>query len=328
MKLKLLLIGTVAACGLLPRSAQSFEFGYAGYAQKPGLVVGNGASNPPPGLYAFDQVFTYQAKLAGPGAPIIDGNATSVHAAAATAGLFWVPGWTIFGASYDAVIAQPWLMADLGDPININPAGLHNTFIAPIELSWRLGESGFYARAGLGLYAPTGTTGGANGLGNVGTPWWVIQPNVQLSYLRDGWNLTANLFDEINTRNPLTGYRSGDILHAEFTATRTVGKWTVGPVAYYVGQISNDKSSSFYGGAINTNRFNVWAAGALVGYDFGPATLTVWATSEISASASGGTPISGSDPASISKGISVFANLSYRLWSPDAPATPSAGHHK
>ncbi|AUC97819.1 hypothetical protein CWS35_28925 [Bradyrhizobium sp. SK17] len=328
MKLKLLLIGSVAACGLLPRSAQSFEFGYAGYAQKPGLVVGNGASNPPPGLYAFDQVFTYQAKLAGPGAPIIDGNATSVHAAAATAGLFWVPGWTIFGASYDAVIAQPWLMADLGDPININPAGLHNTFIAPIELSWKLGESGFYARAGLGLYAPTGATSGANGLGNVGTPWWVIQPNVQLSYLRDGWNLTANLFDEINTRNPLTGYRSGDILHAEFTATRTVGKWTVGPVAYYVGQISNDKSSSFYGGAINTNRYNVWAAGALVGYDFGPATLTVWATSEISASASGGTPISGSDPASISKGISLFANLSYRLWSPDAPATPSAGHHK
>jgi hypothetical protein len=26
-----------------------------------------------------------------------------------------------------------------------------------------------------------------------------------------------------------------DILHAEFTATKTIGKWTIGPVAYYAG---------------------------------------------------------------------------------------------
>ena len=35
-------------------------------------------------------------------------------------------------------------------------------------------------------------------------------------------------------------YTTGDIFHADFTATKTFGKWTLGPVAYYVGQVSND----------------------------------------------------------------------------------------
>ena len=105
--------------------------------------------------------------------------------------------------------------------------------------------------------------------GSVGNPWWTFQPEVSFSYLRNGWNLTATFFDEINTSNWITGYTSGEIFHAEFTATKTIGKWTVGPVAYYAGQITDDKSSSSDGGAINVNRYNIWAAGGLVGYDFG-----------------------------------------------------------
>ena len=31
------------------------------------------------------------------------------------------------------------------------------------------------------------------------------------------------------------------MLHADFTATKTIGKWTFGPVAYYFGQVTNDK---------------------------------------------------------------------------------------
>src|SRR5258708_38754728 len=73
-------------------------------------------------------------------------------------------------------------------------------------------------------------------------------PEFVVSYLKNGWNLTANIFEEINTKSTVTQYRSGDILHAEFTATKTIGKWTVGPVAYYAGQVSDDKSSAFYGG--------------------------------------------------------------------------------
>jgi hypothetical protein len=217
-------------------------------------------------------------------------------------------------------VVQPFIMADVGAPVNIQQAGMHNTYIVPGELSWKLGDSGFFVKTGLGIYVPNGTVTGVNGLGNVGNPWWTFQPEFVVSYLKDGWNLTANIFQEINTRSTVTNYKSGDVLHAEFTATKTVGNWTAGPVAYYVGQVTNDQSSSFYGGAINVNRFDIWAAGALVGYNFGPATLNVWALDEVSSKASGGTPIAGTDTATISKGWSVFASLSYRLWAPDAPA--------
>jgi len=237
-------------------------------------------------------------------------------------GFLWVPGWSFLGATYDAVAALPFVSASVGSPYNLAPAGMHNAFFAN-ELSWRLGDSGFFVKAGLGMYVPTGTQQGPSGLGNVGNPWWTFQPNIVVSYLKDGWNLTANVFDEINTANTLTNYRSGDILHAEFTATKTIGSWTIGPVAYYAGQITSDRSSAFYGGAINVNRYDIWAAGGMVGYNFGPVSVSVWGTQELSSTASGGTAgPPGFDSAAITKRFSVFAQLNYRIWAPDAPAAP------
>ncbi|OAF19172.1 SphA family protein [Bradyrhizobium neotropicale] len=305
-------------------AANAYEFGSPGWAQKPGVVLGAAAAAPPPGLYGFDQAFTYQSSLVGPGAPANPGGAaTGVKVDVFGQGLLWVPGWNFLGASYDAVAVVPFVSASVGPPIDVNPSGVHNMFLAN-ELSWRLGDSGFFVKAGLGLYAPTGTLQGPTGLSNVGNPWWTFQPNIVFSYLKDGWNLTINVFDEINTANSRTNYRSGDVLHAEFTATKTIGKWTFGPVAYYAGQITNDRSSAFYGGAINLNRYDVWAAGGMIGYDFGPVSLSVWGTQELSSTASGGTAASlGVDTATISKGFSVFAQLNYRIWAPDAAASPS-----
>ena len=45
---------------------------------------------------------------------------------------------------------------------------------------------------------------------------------------------------EMNTRSTVTNYKSGDIFHAEFTATKTIGNWTFGPVGYYAGQVTDD----------------------------------------------------------------------------------------
>jgi hypothetical protein len=108
---------------------------------------------------------------------------------------------------------------------------------------------------------------------------------------------------------------SGDVLDVSFIATKAIGKWTIGPVGYYVGQVTNDTSSAFYHNAINVNSYNVWAAGGMVGYDFGPAQLNAWMVDEFSANASG--------PAgSITQGVKFFASLSYRLWAPDEPVVP------
>ena len=322
MRKKAVWVGIAVGALAIATNANAYEFGSGGWLQKPGLVIGAAAAAPPPGLYGFDQLFTYQSKLVGPGAPNIGGARTGVKYDMALQGFLWVPGWSFLGATYDAVAALPFVSASVGSPYNLAPAGMHNAFFAN-ELSWRLGDSGFFVKAGLGMYVPTGTQQGPSGLGNVGNPWWTFQPNLVVSYLKDGWNLTANIFDEINTANTVTNYRSGDIFHAEFTATKTIGQWTIGPVAYYAGQITSDRSSAFYGGAINVNRYDIWAAGGMVGYNFGPVSVSVWGTQELSSTASGGTAgPPGFDSAAITKGFSVFAQLNYRIWAPDAPAAP------
>jgi hypothetical protein len=53
---------------------------------------------------------------------------------------------------------RPWPyrsgMFAVGSPVNVEASGMINTFIAPVELSWKFGDSGFYAKTGLGMYVP------------------------------------------------------------------------------------------------------------------------------------------------------------------------------
>jgi hypothetical protein len=302
-----------------------------GAQTKAGVYIGASAGVPPPGIYMFDQVFTYQSNLAGPGN---GGNPhIGLHASVATVGFLFVPGWTFLGGTYDAVIVQPFISQSLGIPINAQAAGMFNTILIN-ELAWKLGTSGFAVKTGVSVGLPDGTTTGANKLGNVANPYWTFQPELILSYLKDGWNLSVAVYDEINTANTATHYTSGDIFHADFTATKTIGKWTFGPVAYYVGQITDDSCpvscQAFYGTQetlLHNSRSSVWAVGGLLGYDFGPANVSVWATQEVSAKASNAAAAAlGADGSVTTQGTTVFATLSYRIWAPDEPTKPAMFH--
>jgi hypothetical protein len=323
----------LAALALSP--AQAYEPGQA-WQTKPGIFIGASAGMPPPGIYMFNQVFTYQANFSGPGAPGLNPGHTPVQAAVDIQGFIFVPGWTFLGATYDALIVQPFVQQAVGQPLNIVNSGVHNTYFTPIELTWaRIGGSDVAVKTGVSFYAPTGTIQGPAGIGNVGAPFWTVQPELAISYLGHGWNLTAFLYDEINTANSRTNYTTGNIFHADFTATYTIGKWTFGPVAYYVGQVSNDKCpigtcTAFYGGTsvtptgvivTNAQRFSIFAVGGLLEYNFGPASFSVWATQEVSARASNpnAAAIIGEDPSLITRGSTVLATLSYRIWAPPEP---------
>jgi len=329
----------LAAAGMAALSwspAQALEPGAAA-ATKAGVLIGASAGVPPPGIYMINQVFTYQANLTGPGTAFLGPGKTGVHADVDVQAFLFVPGWTVAGATVDFIIAQPFVDTSVGSPVNAQFAGVHNTFFAG-ELAWKLGNSGFAFKTGLGIYAPDGTVTGVTGLGNQGAPYWTFQPEAILSYLGGGWNLSAAVQEEFNTANSITGYTSGDILHADFTATKTIGKWTIGPVAYYYGQVSNDSCSSVtclatYGGvgsaaALVNQRFNVWAVGGLIAYDFGPAALSVWATQEVSAKASNAAALAaeGFDPSTVAQGMTVFATLSYRIWAPEEAPKPVMFH--
>jgi hypothetical protein len=342
----------VAALAFSP--ANAFEGGVY-YQQKPGIFIGASAGVPPPGIYMFDQVWTVQSNVAGPVTSSI-GTHNGAQNATDVQGFLFVPGWTFLGATYDAVVAQPFGMVSVGSPQSLIPgqidmfSGVHNTYIAPVELSWKLGATGFLVKAGLGMFIPDGTVQGvtgpnvpgvtglsSNGFANFGNHYWTFQPEVIFSYLGQGLNLSAAIYGEFNTANQQDNYTQGNIFHADFTATKTFGKWTLGPVAYYVAQVSDDKCPIGVCTALhplgiigNTQRYQQFAVGGLVEYNFGPASLSVWATQDVIAKASGGLipanilgpglPPVPTDLSGIVKGMTVFATLSYRLWAPDEPA--------
>lgn len=296
-------------CGFAAAPSHAYEPGYPGWSMPPGAVMGmTAAPAPVEGLYSFTQFYVQQTNTTGPGAASVS---TPVHVATAVQALLWSPGWNFLGATYEALLVQPFTMADAGAPVNSEKSGIHNTVISPGQLSWKLGDTGVYVKAGIAFVVPDGTITGSNGLGNIGNPWWIIQPTLSVSYLKNGWNFTANLSTEFNTPNTYTGYRTGDIMHADFTATRAFGKLSVGPVVSYIGQISGDTSSAYYHNTIATNRYNLLAVGGLVTYNFGRVVLSFWATRDVIATASGGT--TGTDTATITKGYRVFANAGFRF---------------
>ena len=153
----------------------------------------------------------------------------------------------------------------------------------------------------------------------------------------NGYNLSVAVYEEFNTQNQVTHYTSGNILHADFTATKTFGKWTIGPVAYYQGQQTDDSCplscvalywwKPDFKNAARTD-FSVWAVGGLLAYDFGPAAVSVWATQEVSQRRLRmlllkplSAPILLRCPRA-----TVFATLSYRLWGPEEPVKPAMYH--
>jgi hypothetical protein len=304
-------LAVAVGAGVMMQASYAYEPGYPGWAVPPGTFIGVTAGSPAPGFYASSEMFVFPARQVGPGAaPSPD--RTSVHTVSFAPSLLWAPGWTVLGGTYDALIVQPMTIADAGAPINAQKSGQHNTVLVPVELSYKLGDSGFYVKPGLGVGVPDGTISGANGLGSIGNPWWVFQPGVVASYLKDGWKLSANLSEEFNTKNTKTDYRTGNTLHLELTGTHTFGSWTVGPVATYIGQVTNDHSSAFYNNTVGTDRYSIYSVGALVGYNFGPVGLDFWATKDTSASASNN-GASSVDKAVIPTGLKVFARLTFKI---------------
>jgi hypothetical protein len=339
MKLNSKALFAAAGLAMLALSpANAYEGGSV--STQPGAFIGASAGVPPPGIYMFNQVFTDQRNFAGPGTTALGlGSHNSLHVNDYTAGFLFVPGWTFLGATYDAVIVQAFVDVGIGNPLAQNPtvsnvtSGIFNTYIVPVELSWKLGASGFAVKTGLGIFVPDGTKTGANGLGNVGNPWTTFQPELIISYLGGGLNLSAALYEEINTANTVDNYTNGNVFHADFTATKTFGKWTLGPVGYYVAQVSDDScpvgvctSHHPLGTLTNAQRYQVFAVGGLVEYNFGPASLSVWATEDVLAKASNAAAPASflrEDFSLISRGFTVFSTLSFRLWAPEEPAKPA-----
>ena len=254
-----------------------------------GLPVG---SNPPPGLWLENMLGYYSATAtSGPNLPT---NRTHVDVIADAPRFLWTMPGSFLGASEMAFVVLPVVDLSLSNLPPPNPSGsfsrtaIGNPGIAPINLAWNIAPATF-AMLALGASVPIGQYG-KNSVVNIGNNFWTIQPEAALSYMGDGWDLTAHLVYNINTKNNTTNYRSGDQLFLDLTATKTIGRWEVGPVGYYDKQLTADRNDGgFYGpaGAMPTfGHPEQFAIGALLGYDFGPVKMQGYLTHEVIANES------------------------------------------
>lgn len=298
----------MAVLGLISSAANAYEFGSTGFAQPPGVDILDNAAPPPPGLYGAVGTQYASKTVVGPGAP--KGTNETVTAVGVAPGLNWVTPWTLLGARYSFQVVQPFNYNAIGEPTNLPRQGVHNAYVAPLNLSWALGDSGIFVKTFFSVFVPDGSISGPAGMNSIGVPWWTLQPGAVVSYIKNGWEISLKSAVEFNTPNWDTGYKSGDILHLNFSATRSFGNWSAGPIVTYMGQISNDHSSPFYHGAIAEDRYNDLAVGGVLSYNFGRASAHFWFLKDVIVNASGGSAGS-TDPASFSSGFTVFTSLTF-----------------
>lgn len=251
--------GVELSTPLLPGSSNGVPFG----------------ASAPPGIYFSEINLYWQSRL-------VDGKGRDTPVRLnffETVPVFTVvPNVSVFGGNYYFYFLQA---------INTNntntfgkkdsQTGIYNTYFSPLNLSWQLSDSLFFG-TGFSFFFPNGSFR-TNKPSN-GNAFMTFQPNFALSYLKDGWNLTANLQLNFNERNNITDYQSGNLYGVDFAATKSVGPWTFGVQGYYVKQYEPDKIGNFTVAATpysaRGNKNEQLALGPYVAYDFGNFTVAAW----------------------------------------------------
>jgi hypothetical protein len=278
-------VGCVAG-PMLANSASATEPGDFGQYFR-GVTIGDpfGAA-PLPGVY-FENVTLYAPHSVGHGQV----GAFNASATSEIPIVIWSTGWTflnakvVIAASEEYFEVNAWSSATAGPPFTdtTHYPAWHDTFLNPLTLSWELVPLKWYASAGLAFFVPDGSR-----YNNTPNPdYWTLEPNAALSYIGDGWDLTARFVYDINGASaghtgPFAGtpaaafgigYRSGDQLFVDLTATKKFGNWEIGPVGYIGGQLTSDHPGSGFSCAtmatvtgVTCGRATDIAIGGLIAY--------------------------------------------------------------
>jgi hypothetical protein len=208
----------------------------------------------------------------------------------------WSTPWTLFGGRIEAYTAAPEV-AEGGRGFYVravyNPALL-------VGAAWNLG-GGFHFSNFVGGYAPV-----QNVLGAAHNSW-IFNERFALTYLANGWNLTAHGIVGIagNTQTSgLSGQYQPDYFNLDLTAIKTIGKWELGAVGFYSTDINKP-----YARYAQQSQF---ALGGLVGYNFGGITLQAYVTRDVYQSNYGSYETRG------------WLRAIVPLWNPEAPKAVAA----
>jgi hypothetical protein len=287
MKISSKLVGAgLAAFGAMSVCAMSTTAS-AGSVTQPGELVGYSWAPLPEGIffattgsYGNSRGFGYKSEL-GVNIPVI----------------IWSTPWTIFGAHVEAYAAVPSVALGIRNGIGTSTyiGALYNPY-ANAGLAWNLGN-GFGLSTFVGGYAPVNNA--------LGQDNWTFNWRTGLTWAGDGWTLSAHTVlgiagNNLNTGTGAPGAFFGpgafgtranpNYVNLDLTATKTLGKWSFGPVAFGSWDIGSCTGGALCSGAVNgfgffqSTKQSQFAVGGLVGYDFGPVILQTYLTHDVAVS--------------------------------------------
>lgn len=224
---------------------------HAGSVTQPGETVGLAAGAPlPEGVY-FVNTADWGCRNTSP-----EDTCVGVDIPV----LAWATPVFLLGGRLQLLGAMP--LIEVGVEGTDYTSGFYNPFLAA-QLAWDLGN-GFGVSYMAGFYVGVNTS--------VAFDSTSFNQRFAISYTADGWNLTANAIWGIQFEG-VTSTINPNFLNVDLTATKKIGKFEIGPVAYYSTDLNNPlplyrKQSQF-------------AVGGLIGYDFGPVIAQAYLTTDV-----------------------------------------------
>ncbi len=186
----------------------------------------------------------------------------------------WVPDVELWGTRYAASVTEAFVIKTATNVpprgIDITESGLVNTSINPVNLAWRLPQD-FYLSARFAFQPPDGDYDRHHQV-NIGNNFWAFEPNVGVSYLRGGFDVSVRLLYDIVTENKSSSapgnvrsaYQSGNIFTGEYAVSQSIGSWRFGVSGYGFQQTNNDSAG---GRTLHGTELSKVGMGPLVEYN-------------------------------------------------------------
>ena len=232
-----------------------------------------------PGIFVKPMYLNYSGSASAQ-IPTAAGLAANLEADSNTLAL--VGGYTfagkVLGAAYTVVAALPYTWLDISGTVQLpgggtkrignSVSGFGDMTLIPAMLAWKEPDSLWQFNAVLPIYMPTGNYQ-VGRLGNTGLNYWTFDPifGVVYSNAKSGFNALLNTGFAINTENPDTNYKSGNLLHFDGAIQQILpvgkGLMTLGAEGFYFQQVSCDSGS---GASLGCFKGRTAGLGPVIGY--------------------------------------------------------------
>jgi hypothetical protein len=222
---------------------------------------------PPPGVYGMVYGQHYHAgRLNDHNGDNLNVPNFSINANVIAPRLIWVTPQKVLGGDLALHTIVP--LVDL--EVEAGSRRQRKTGLGDIMVGAALGyhhSDKLHSIVALDTYLPTGRYD-KNDLANIGTNHWAVEPVYAVSYVQPkGVVADAKIGYIFNQRNSDTDYKSGDELHADYSAGWAFGNgWTAGVGGYALQQTTSDKQ---HGETLAHSKTRAFAIGPSVKYDSG-----------------------------------------------------------